>query len=167
LVFVPFFERTTMKNTIFFLFSLLLFSSCEFKKAPNKEALLEERLQQIDWTEVTRYPSVSFCDSLSDKQMQKDCFFSFLSRSVQEKLASDTLSILYPGIDTINVKVTIHPDATVIFEPLFTDSISYGKQKIDSIIQLRLQNFPKIEPAQKEGIPVKTEFMLPVVLKVE
>lgn len=156
-----------MKKTVFFLFGLLFFSSCEFKKAPDKEALLQERLQQIDWTEVTRYPSISFCDSLSDKQLQKDCFFDFLSRSVQEKLASDTLSILYPEIDTINVKVTIYPDASLVFETIFTDSISYGKQKIDSIIQIRLRDFPKVEPAQKEGIPVKTEFLLPVVLKVE
>lgn|SRR5690606_16140735 len=156
-----------MKNTVFFLFLVSLFCSCEFKKAPTKEALLEERLQQIDWTEVTRYPSVSFCESISDKQMQKDCFFDFLSRSVQEKLASDTLSLLYPEIDTISVKVTIYPDASLVFEPIFTDSIAYGKQKIDSIIQLRLRDFPKIEPAQKEGIPVKTEFLLPVVLKIE
>ncbi|MFA7445062.1 MAG: hypothetical protein WCY89_03885 [Flavobacteriaceae bacterium] len=155
-----------MKNTVFFLFCLL-FCSCEFKKAPDKNVLLEERLQQINWDEVTRYPSVWLCDSLSDKQLQKDCFFDFLSRSVQEKLAADTLSILYPEIDTINVKVTINPDASVVFQPQFTDSVSYEKQKIDSIIQLRLKDFPAIEPAQKEGIPVKTEFILPVVLKVE
>src|SRR5690606_41856487 len=100
--FCTIFGRNKNEKPFFFSFYLPSFNSYEFKKAPNKEALLEERLQQIDWTEVTRYPSVSFCDSLSDKQMQKDCFFSFLSRSVQEKLASDTLSILYPEIDTIN-----------------------------------------------------------------
>lgn len=156
-----------MKKAIFFLFCLVL-CSCNFdKRVPEKENLLTERLQEIDWNEVTRYPSVSVCDSFTDKTSLKNCFFDYLTKSVQERLSTDTLSVLYPEIDTIHIKVTVNPDASLVFEPQFIKDLNYGNQKIDSIIKVRLQNFPQIEPAQKEGIPVKTEFVLPVVLKVE
>jgi len=157
-----------MKKLTYLIFSLAL-CSCSFfdKKIPDKEVLLEERLSKIDWSEPTRYPSISACDSLADKSLQKSCFFDYLTQSLRERLSVDTLSILYPEIDTINVKVVINPDATLIFEPQFPENFNYGKEKIDSIIKIRLQDFPSVEPAQKEGIPVRTEFIFPIILKVE
>jgi hypothetical protein len=78
------------------------------------------------------------------------------------------LSILYPELDTIEVLVTIFPDAKMKFEPQFSkDSVTYDTIKIDSILQARLVNFPKVNPAIKRGIPVKTKFILPVIIKVE
>lgn len=155
-------------NKIVSFLSCLLLCSCNFStKAPSEEELLNKRLQEINWNEVTRYPSVVACDTLLDKIVQKDCFFAYLTQSIQQKLASDTLWVLYPEVDTIQVKVTVNTDGTLDFEPRFERELSYGNQKIDSIIRARLQGFNKIEPAQKEGIPVKTEFVLPVILKVE
>jgi hypothetical protein len=53
------------------------------------------------------------------------------------------------------------------FEPQFSkDSVAYDTVKIDSILNARLVNFPKV-PAIKHGIPVKTQFIVPVILKVE
>ena len=157
-----------MKKTLFFLFCLM-FVSCNFidKKIPEKEHLLNERLQEIDWNEVTRYPSVSACDSFTDKTSHKICFFDYLKKSLQDRLSTDTLSILHPEMDTINIRVIINPDATLVFESQFNKQRDYPNQKIDSIIKTRLQDFPRVEPAQKDGIPVKTEFVFQVVLQVE
>ena len=43
----------------------------------------------------------------------------------------------------------------------------YDKEKIDSLLRARLNNFPAVEPAQKEGVPVKSQFVLPVIINVE
>lgn len=146
-----------------------VFFSCNFidKKVPEKEELLNERLQEINWNEVTLYPSVSECDSITDKALAKSCFFDYLTHSVQERLSTDTLSVLYPEIDTIYLKVTVNADSSVYFESQLNDKLDHKTQRIDSLIKVRLQNFPEINPGQKEGIPVKTEFILPVILKVE
>lgn len=155
-------------NKIVSFVSCLILCSCNFNtKVPTEEELLNKRLQEINWNEVTRYPSVVTCDTLSDKNAQKNCFFEYLTQSIQQKLASDTLWVLYSEVDTIQVKVTVNTDGTLDFEPRFDRELAYGNQKIDSIIRTRLHGFDKIEPAQKEGIPVKTEFVLPVILKVE
>ena len=150
--------------------SFLLLGSCNYfeKRVPDEEELLQKRLEQIDWKEVSAYPSLGECDSVMDKEQKKECFFSSMTRLVQERLNADTLSVLYPEVDTIEVKVTVYPDATLKFEPQFpADTVSYDRTRIDSLLRSRLSDFPTVEPAQKEGVPVTSQFMLPIIINVE
>lgn len=152
------------------LLTLLLLQSCNYfeKQVPSEKELLDKQLNEINWQEVDEYPSVSECELLTDEAQRKQCFFEFLTSTIQEKLSVDTLSNLYPELDTIEVKVTVYPDAKLEFEPQFPkDSVAYDKVKIDSILHARLVDLPKVNPALKRGIPVKTQFILPVILKVE
>lgn len=156
-----------MKKTISLL-AVLLFFSCTYfeKKVPSEKELLEKELSEINWKEVDEYPSIEDCEKLTDKQQKQQCFFEFLTSTIQQKLGTDTLATLYPKLDTIQVKVTVNPDASLQFEPQFlNDSTAFDVQKIDSILQVKLVDFPKINPAVKRGIPVKTQFILPVVIQ--
>lgn len=148
----------------------MLFQSCQYleKKVPNEKELLDKQLKEINWNEVDEYPSVADCEKLTDAIQRKQCFFEFLTTTIQQKLAVDTLSTLFPKLDTIEVKVTVFPNSTMEFEPQFPkDSVAYDTIKIDSILRVRLVNFPKVNPAIKRGIPVKTKFVLPVIIKTE
>ncbi len=155
----------------YYLFLLfILFNSCQYfdKQVPSEKELLQKELKLINWKEVDEFPSVVDCDKIENKEQRQQCFFEVLTQLIQEKLSVDTLSVLYPELDTIEVKVTVFPNARIQFEPQFPkDSVAYDKIKIDSILQARLVDFPKINPAIKRGIPVKTQFILPVVLKTE
>ena len=149
---------------------LLVFSSCQYfeKQVPSEKELLQKELKSINWKEVDEYPSLVDCESVTDKKQQQQCFFERLTQLIQEKLSVDTLAALYPELDTIEVKVTVFPNATLQFEPQFPkDSVAFDTIKIDSILRARLVGFPKVNPAIKRGIPVKTQFILPVILKVE
>ncbi|CAM4177087.1 hypothetical protein [Flavobacterium weaverense] len=138
------------------------------KQVPSEKELLQKELKSINWKEVDEYPSLSDCDKIESKAQRQQCFFDVLTQLIQEKLSVDTLSMLYPKLDTIEVKVTIFPNATMQFEPQFPkDSVAYDRIKIDSILKARLVDFPKVNPAIKRGIPVKTQFILPVIIKVE
>ena len=155
----------------FFLFLVILsFNSCQYfeKQVPSEKELLQKELKSINWKEVDEYPSVANCEKIADKKQRQQCFFQVMSQLIQEKLDIDTLSILYPELDTIEVKVTVFPNATMKFEPQFPkDSVAYDTIKIDSILHARLVDFPKINPALKRGLPVKTQFILPVILKAK
>ena len=145
-------------------------TSCDYfhKPVPSKELLLEKELNAIDWNQVDQYPSIPECENIEDKTQRQQCFFEYLTSIIQQKLSQDTLP--FPGIDidTIIVKVTVFPDATIDFEPQFPkDSLIYDQIKIDSLLTEKLKNFPRINPALKRGIPVKTQFILPVILKQE
>lgn len=135
---------------------------------PSEQELLEQQLREINWKEVDEYPSVSDCETLTDANLRKQCFFDFLTATIEQKLAVDTLATMFPKLDTIEVRVTVLPDATLEFKPEFPkDSVAYDTIKIDSILRARLVDFPKVNPAIKRGIPVKTQFVLPVIIKQE
>lgn len=145
-------------------------TSCSYfeKQVPNEQELLQKELKAINWNQVDEYPSIAECEKLTDATQRKQCFFEFLSSTIQQKLDTDTLSVLYPELDTIEVKITVNPDATLVFEPQFPqDSTAYDKEKIDSILRVQLTDLPKINPAIKRGIPVKTQFILPVIIRGE
>ncbi len=158
-----------MKHYYLFLV-ILLFNSCKYfeEQIPSEKELLQKELKSINWKEVDEYPSVVDCDKIADKKQRQQCFFDFLIQLIQEKLDVDTLYILYPELDTIAVKVTVYPNSALQFDPQFPkDSVAYDTVKIDSILHARLVDFPKINPAIKRGIPVKTQFILPVIIKIE
>ena len=153
---------------ILLLLTLSLYS-CQYfnSQVPNQDELLQKELKAINWNQVDELPSFSNCDSVVDSTQKKQCFFELLTQLIQQKLSVDTLTVLYPKLDTIRVKVTVLADASLQFEPQITDTLSYNTTKIDSILKARLVDFPKVNPAIKRGIPVKTQFVLPVILNVE
>ncbi|HEX8563660.1 MAG TPA: hypothetical protein VF676_11840 [Flavobacterium sp.] len=155
------------KNILLLLPLLMLCVSCQYfdRQVPSEEELLQKELKSINWNEVDEFPSVAECDTVADKAERQRCFFEFLTQTIQQKLSIDTLALLYPELDTIDVRVTVFPDSQIEFEPQVADSITQDTIMIDSIIKLRLADFPKINPAIKRGMPVKTQFVLPVILK--
>ncbi len=158
------------KNILILLIASSLFNSCQYfeKQIPSEQELLQKELNTINWKEVDEFPSVYGSDTIGNKIERQQCFFEYMTQLIQHKLSVDTLSVLYPELDTIEVKITVFPNSRIIFEPLFPkDSVAYDTVKIDSILKARLVGFPKINPAIKRGIPVKTQFILPVILKVE
>jgi hypothetical protein len=147
---------------------ILLLQSCQYfeKQVPTEKELLEKQIKEINWKVVDVYPSIADCERLTNLTQKKQCFFEFLSATIQQKLSVDTLKILFPKLDTIEVKVTVNSDATMQFEPQFPrDTATYDTTKIDSILKIKLVDFPKVNPAIKRGIPVKTQFILPVIIK--
>lgn len=159
-----------MKKTIQLIGVTILLYSCQLfdKKVPDENLLLQQELQKINWEEVDELPSVLQCDTITDPAVKKQCFFDYLSQTIQTRIGIDTLQMLYPNTDTISVKVTIFPDASLQFESQFLkDSVAYDKIKADSVLLARLADFPKVEPAIKRGVKVKTQFILPVIIKVE
>lgn len=147
---------------------VLFFNSCQYfeKQVPSEKELLQKELKSINWKEVDEFPSVADCEKIAAKKQRQQCFFEKMAQLIQEKLDVDSLSILYPELDTIEVKVTVFPNATMKFEPQFPkDSVAYDTIKIDSILHARLVDFPKVNPAIKRGVPVKTQFILPVIIK--
>ncbi|MEC4004010.1 hypothetical protein OX283_005035 [Flavobacterium sp. SUN052] len=153
-----------------FLFLFFIIYSCQYfdKQVPSEKELLDKQIKEINWKEVDEYPSIADCEKLTDATQRKQCFFEFMAATIQQKLSVDTLKVLFPKLDTIEVKVTVNPDATMKFEPQFPkDTVAYDTIKIDSILRIKLVDFPKVNPAIKRGIPVKTQFILPVIIKTE
>lgn len=148
-------------KTVGFLLILLL-SSCQYfgEKVPTEKELLEKRMKEINWQKVDKFPSISNCDVLVDENQQKQCFFDFLKQTIQEKINVELPKKQHQKTDTIAVKVTVLGNGIL---KLGTEN----NTKIDSILKTNLIGFPRISPAIKQGIFVKTQFDLPIVVPVE
>lgn len=153
---------------ILILFFCFLLSSCQWfdNTVPDKHILVEEKLNGINWREVSSYPSIDGCDTVQDRVIRKNCFFEKMALLIQQKLEADTLAVLYPEQDTIMVEVTVFSDSRLGFKPQIKQDSIGNKTIIDSILKVRLVDFPPIEPAQKEGVPVTTQFKLPVIINI-
>ncbi|SFB12641.1 hypothetical protein SAMN05660845_1762 [Flavobacterium swingsii] len=157
-----------MKKLIIILFLASIFQGCQYfeKNVPVKEDLLQQELKKINWDEVDDFPSTTQCDSINDKIARKQCFFDFVTNNIQEKLIQDSIKILFPKIDTIPLKITVFANAKMQFEPNLTKyNMVYDATRLDSILQSKLSDFPAVEPAIKRGIKVKSQFVLPIILK--
>lgn len=155
------------KVSILFAF-ITLFQSCQYfeKNVPNKDELLQKELNKINWAEVDEFPSTLACDSITDKAQRKQCFFDFMSATLQMKLANDTIRSYYKNLDTLQVKVKVLSNAEISFQSHFeTDSLPFNQKEADSVLQAKLMNFPSVEPAIKRGMKVKSEFVIPVFIK--
>jgi hypothetical protein len=156
-------------NRLFILSLFFLLQSCQFyeRRLPSEELLLKQKLEEINWKEVSVYPALPPCDGYFDKKRRRDCFFKEMGKILNRKFQMDSLTFAKFEIDTFWVKVTVNSDATVLFETQLSTIPEEKRDTLNSMIQQRLLDFPKIEPAQKEGIPVRTEFLLPVVVRFE
>lgn len=155
-----------LKKVLFFVFVLLL-QSCQFfdKKVPDEKELLAKELKAINWNEVDEYPTVEKCDLLRNKTDRKQCFFEFMTTTMQQKLDVNFAHKKQLQADTIKVVVTVFADATVKFKSKCAGGARvFNEQKVDSLLELELIDFPKISPAIKRGIPVKAQFVVPLVL---
>lgn len=123
-------------------------------------------MEAIDWKEVDRYPSFSNCDNILEKPEQKDCFINTISSQLYRSVNHEGMIATRKVYDTVKVN----------FEVSSSGQLSILEIKIDTLLK---KEFPNLEmwllqsidslqpvaPAYKRGIPVKTQFTLPVIIK--
>ncbi|MGG5576427.1 hypothetical protein ACPDHL_03675 [Myroides sp. C15-4] len=156
-----------MKPSWIVFFFPVLFTSCQWMSArlPNEQQLLEEELNKIDWTKVDLYPSVVSCDSIFDEESRKECFFAYIREELEANFRVDTLRGTFAHIDTLNILVTIQPDAQVsLVLYQLNDSLKQHLKSVDSLLQEKSKTLRNLSPAMKRGVPVTSQFVLPLVL---
>ena len=151
------------------LFLLFCISSCDYfdRKKITPEEILQEDLQTFNWNEVDEYPTFVSCDTSSTKVERKHCFETTLSSHITSQLAREKIVVTKDVNDTIIIKFLISNlgDLSVL-EIKSSEQIKKQIPEIDSFLIHSLKDLPKILPAFKRGQQVKTEFKLPIVIKV-
>ena len=151
---------------------ILLFfciSSCDYfdKKKVNAEDLLNQELNTFNWNEVDVYPSFAACDSSDVKEERKHCFENTLSSYIFKHLSKQNIIVSEVIDDTLKMKIEISDQG--ILNILSIDNSKIIQKlipNIDSLLIASLDSLPKIFPAIKRGQQVKTQFELPVIIKV-
>ena len=149
--------------------SLSLFLvSCQFFETEkiSSETFYEEELKAINWEDVDQYPAFSVCEEFTEKKDQKHCFETTLSRFVYQTIGSKNI---VTGKD-------INSTVLLTFNISNSGEISNLNIEMDTVIEKEIpllrqwlaeciDSLPQVAPAYKRGIPVNTNFTLPLVIK--
>ena len=142
-----------MKKITYFLFFMVF--SCQYiDKKPEESDLLNSRLKEINWQKVDKLPMIDACNALKSEIDQQQCFYEFFEQTIKEKLQHCSNKKFHKN-DTVIIKVMISNIGKTDFQaPNDTD--------LDSMVRTALIGFPKITPAIKQGMYVKTEFLMKI-----
>ncbi len=157
-----------MIKRLHFVLLLVLATSCQFFETEkvSSEKIYKEEMETIDWKDVDRYPSFSNCKNSLEKPEQKECFISTISSHLYQSISHEEMVATREVYDTVKVN----------FEVNSSGELSILEIKMDTVLQKEYPNLEKwilqsidslqpVAPAYKRGIPVKTQFTLPVIIQ--
>jgi hypothetical protein len=146
---------------------LLLFLglvSCERIIHNNKIDSSQIKPEPIDFSSIDAYPLLPDCEDITTRDLQKECFYKLLSKKIELALSKKHIALTTNNKDTIQVTINVSSKGIVNVKSINLSNDDIFNELKNAIIQ-SVENLPTIQPAIKSGIPVTTEFVLPIVLK--
>lgn len=132
------------------------------------EDILEEQLQTFNWKDVDEYPSFESCESANGKEQKKTCFENTLRNILNTKLSEYKILVSEEINDTVQLKITIDNKGQFFIDDIISNEITRTQiPQLDSLLRKSLDSLPKIFPAIKRSQQVKTQFVFPVIIKIE
>ncbi|UMB60381.1 hypothetical protein MHL31_15020 [Lutibacter sp. A80] len=155
-----------MKQFFIILFSAFVLLSCSYfeKKYQKQEVQVVDTI--VDFSSIDSFPLFPECDSIPSEDKRQICSQIKLSEHIYASLKAHQFITENSINDTILVKLEVAKNGKVslvnIQSSLF---IQQEIPELDSLITDGIDKLPNLKPGIKRGIPVKTAFNLPVILK--
>ncbi|MDC8001729.1 hypothetical protein POV26_11830 [Aequorivita todarodis] len=157
-----------MKHFFLFVAFLLLATSCQFFETEkvSSEEIYNQEIKTIDWKDVDRYPSFSNCDSILEKPEQKDCFINTISSQLYKSINHEGMVATREVYDTVKVNFEVSSKGELaILEIKMDTALQQEFPNLETWLLQSIDSLKPVAPAYKRGIPVKTQFTLPVIIK--
>ncbi len=149
---------------------LFVTASCQFfdTEKITSETFYEEEMKAIEWEEVDQYPTFSVCDQITEKAEQRECFTNTIKERLYLMLIDKNLSLRDEISDTVFVHFGISNSGELLNQQVIIDSTVMSQlPMLEQWLLAEIDSLPAMQPAHKRGIPVATEFHLPIVIKTE
>ncbi|GHC46869.1 hypothetical protein [Ulvibacter litoralis] len=149
---------------------LVVTTSCQFFETEkvSTETFYEEELKTIDWKEVDQYPVFSECESTTEKNSQKGCFERTLSDHLRQSFRKHNAIALHDLNDTVRLAFSINNKGKLMVTNIvMPPSIETEFPLLQDWLLEGIDTLYPVAPAYKRGIPVATQFTLPIVIKTE
>lgn len=145
------------------LLAVLLLVSCKSEVEKDQEAASKahQRFQNIDITAVDVFPQFEDCDEM---ESTADCFYAHLHDLIKKRLTADTLSMNIKSKDSLVATFTVTDEGMIQYDSIAHSAQHLDRAFMDSILKSKLMDLPKIDSALKQGIPVSSSYLVPVVV---
>ena len=154
-------------NRIILVFIIMLFVSCkDFFSKSNKEnpnLILNEEV--IDYNSIDAYPLLPECKDITNRVQQKMCFYQKITGRIQKTLDNNLFELPNNIHDDIMVIIKVNSiGKTSVESIILSDETKEALPKLENLIHTSVAQLPILEPAIKSGIPVTSEFLLPIII---
>lgn len=156
-----------MTQRLFLVSLLLLVTSCGFfdTEKVSSDIIYEDEMESINWKDVDQYPSFATCTDLLDKPEQKDCFINTISKQLYQDISSRNMVAVREVYDTVKVKFEVGNSGRLSILEIEMDTLLQKEfPDLEKLIIDSVDSLQPVAPAYKRGIPVKTQFVLPVIV---
>lgn len=153
-------------RVIVILFVVINYVSCNyFSPKSNKPDSVLDTI--INFTKVDVSPSFKVCDKLLD-EAKTNCFRLNIHQQITKHLKKVIVVFEEDINETIvNVILTINNKGKITLkEILTTDAFITTNTSLEEELVEAIRKLPTLSPAIKRGIPVETEYTLPIKIKV-
>lgn len=153
-------------RVIVVLFVVINYVSCNyFSSKSNKSDSVLDTI--INFTKVDVSPSFKVCDKLLD-EAKTNCFRLNIHQQITKHLKKVIVVFEEDINETIvNVILTINNKGKITLkEILTTDAFTTTNTSLEEELIEAIRKLPTLSPAIKRGIPVETEYTLPIKIKV-
>lgn len=122
----------------------------------------------INWNDVDNYPAFANCENTVEKAEQKQCFINTISSHLYKSISQEGMVAARDVYDTIKVNFEISKSGDLAIGNIEMDSLLQKEfPKLESRLLQSIDSLQPVAPAYKRGIPVKTQFTLPVIIKTD
>lgn len=137
--------------------------SCSFFEDRTKQVQKVDTI--VDFNSIDAFPLFPECKSIPSREKQQICFQLEMAQHIYAALNQYPLKAPEVVNDTIYVKLKIGVNGETSLSSIkISEKTNELLPELDSIVQVTLQNIPKLQPAIKRNMPVSTEFTLPIIL---
>lgn len=157
-----------MSNRYPFLFLLVLATSCQFFETEkvSSEEIYSAEIKTIDWKDVDRYPAFSNCKYSLEKPEQKACFINTISTHLYRSISNEGMVAAHEVYDTIKVNFKVDSQGNLYILELKMDTLLEKEfPNLEARLLHSIDSLQPMAPAYKRGIPVSTQFTLPVIIQ--
>ncbi|GAA4272990.1 hypothetical protein U6A24_06915 [Aquimarina gracilis] len=136
-------------------------------KKENKEQIIKERLDKLNWNEVEQPPLFEVCKEKPEEDLEQ-CFQNTISEHFQNHLSLQKLTLKEPVNDTIWIPLLITKNSMIIVEDFEVPHIIDSEiPNLKDIIEEGIGTLPKVAPAHTRGTPVTARYKLPLVIHLD
>ncbi len=153
----------SIKISIAFIVAVALIAcKTDHDKTIEANQLAEKRFVELDKTTVDVYPQFQDCDEMDTTA---NCFYNHLNLLVTNKLAQDTLQLEITQRDSLVTQFTVTHEGQIKYDSIIHCAQHLDRKFLDSLLLDKLTGLPIIDSALKQGVPVTSTYLIPVVIQ--
>ncbi len=159
-----------MEKAIIMVLLIIGISSCRYFETEkiSSETFLEEEINSINWNDVDSYPVFKECEGVSGKLETKSCFETTLSKFLYKSINSEKIIVLSDLNEEILIEFIVNEKGNLKVNSIAVDSLLQVElPELKDVIFESIDSIQPIAPAYKRGIPVRTTFKLPILIKTD